>query len=76
MIWSMYKEIFEVPGGENKTLMHSCCAPCSGPLIEKMAESGIDLNIFSIIPMSIPKRNMNCVKKKIFAMLKTWTKFY
>ena len=41
---------FEVPGGHSAVLMHSCCAPCSGPLIEKMANSGIDLTIFFYNP--------------------------
>lgn len=51
----MSNELFEVPGGENKVLMHSCCAPCSGPLIEKMAKSGIDLTIFFYNPNIHPK---------------------
>ena len=57
-------EIFEVPGGENKVLMHSCCAPCSGPLIEKMAESGIDLTIFFYNPNIHPKREYEIRKKE------------
>ncbi len=57
-------EIFEVPGGDNKVLMHSCCAPCSGPLIEKMAESGIDLTIFFYNPNIHPKREYEIRKKE------------
>ncbi len=60
----MKQENFTVPGGENKVLMHSCCAPCSGPLIEKMAESGIDLTIFFYNPNIHPKREYEIRKKE------------
>ncbi len=43
-------EEFVVPDGENKVLMHSCCAPCSGPLIEKIHNSGIELTLFFYNP--------------------------
>jgi epoxyqueuosine reductase len=43
-------EEFIVPNGENKVLMHSCCAPCSGPLIEKIHNSGIELTLFFYNP--------------------------
>lgn len=41
---------FEVPGGHKRVLLHSCCAPCSGPLIERMHDSGIELTIFFYNP--------------------------
>lgn len=47
---------FETPGGEKKILLHSCCAPCSGPVIEKMHESGLELTIFFYNPNIHPKR--------------------
>jgi len=60
----MKNETFEVPNGENKVLMHSCCAPCSGPLIEKIAESGIDLTIFFYNPNIHPKKEYEIRKKE------------
>lgn len=57
-------DVFEVPNGENKVLMHSCCAPCSGPLIEKMAESGINLTIFFYNPNIHPKKEYEIRKKE------------
>jgi epoxyqueuosine reductase len=60
----MNNEIFEVPDNETKVLMHSCCAPCSGPLIEKMAESGIDLTIFFYNPNIHPKKEYELRKKE------------
>ncbi len=58
------RDLFEVPHGQTKVLMHSCCAPCSGPLIEKMAESGIDLTIFFYNPNIHPKKEYEIRKKE------------
>lgn len=40
----------DTPNGETKVLLHSCCAPCSGDVIERMVESGLDLTIFFYNP--------------------------
>jgi len=34
------------PNGEKKLLMHSCCAPCAGEIMEALAISEIDTTIF------------------------------
>ena len=60
----MNDTLFEVPHNETKVLMHSCCAPCSGPLIEKMASSGIDLTIFFYNPNIHPKKEYEIRKKE------------
>ncbi len=44
------REKLELPGGADKLLMHSCCAPCSGELMEAFLESGIDYTIFFYNP--------------------------
>lgn len=49
------RERLEVPNQENKVLMHSCCAPCAGELMEAMIASGIDLTIFFYNPNIHPK---------------------
>ncbi len=41
---------------DNKVLMHSCCAPCAGDLMERMIDSGIDLTIFFYNPNIHPKK--------------------
>jgi hypothetical protein len=38
------------PDGKNKVLLHSCCAPCSGEVMEAMLASGIDFTIFFYNP--------------------------
>ena len=36
----------EVPGGETRVLLHSCCAPCSGAVIECLLANGIRPVVF------------------------------
>ncbi len=55
---------FQVPGGENKVLMHSCCAPCAGELMEKMKNDGIDLTIFFYNPNIHPKKEYEIRKNE------------
>ena len=54
----------EVPGGEKKVLLHSCCAPCSGELMELMQENGIELTIFFYNPNIHPKREYDIRKNE------------
>ena len=35
-----------LPVGHDKLLLHSCCAPCFGEVMETLIESGIDFSIF------------------------------
>ncbi len=44
------------PGGVKKVLLHSCCAPCSGEVIEAMVKSGLELTIFFYNPNIHPKK--------------------
>nr|WP_228150430.1 epoxyqueuosine reductase QueH [Acinetobacter puyangensis] len=39
-----------LPDGAQKLLLHSCCAPCSGEVMETLIESGIDFSIFFYNP--------------------------
>lgn len=58
------QNLFEVPGGEKKVLVHLCCAPCGGPPLEKMKESGIDLTIFFYNPNIHPKKEYELRKQE------------
>ena len=40
----------------NKVLLHSCCAPCAGDLMQRMLASNIDLTIFFYNPNIHPKK--------------------
>jgi predicted adenine nucleotide alpha hydrolase (AANH) superfamily ATPase len=43
------------PNGEKKLLMHSCCAPCAGEIMEALAASKIDTTIFFYNPNIHPQ---------------------
>ncbi|MDX2050143.1 MAG: epoxyqueuosine reductase QueH [Rickettsiaceae bacterium] len=55
---------FIVPSGENKVLMHSCCAPCACDLMLKMKTNGIDLTIFFYNPNIHPKKEYEIRKNE------------
>lgn len=42
------------PNGEKKILLHTCCAPCSGAIIECMLQNGIQPTIFYFNPNIYP----------------------
>lgn len=44
------REQLVLPNGANKLLLHSCCAPCSGEVMEALVVSGIDFSIFFYNP--------------------------
>jgi predicted adenine nucleotide alpha hydrolase (AANH) superfamily ATPase len=52
------------PGGENKVLLHSCCAPCSGEVMEAMLASGIDYTIYFYNPNIHPLREYELRKEE------------
>jgi predicted adenine nucleotide alpha hydrolase (AANH) superfamily ATPase len=52
------------PNGETKVLIHSCCAPCSGELMELMVENGVDLTIFFYNPNIHPKKEYEIRKQE------------
>ena len=35
----------EMPGDEKKLLLHSCCAPCAGEIMEAVAASDIQTTV-------------------------------
>ena len=52
------------PTASNKVLMHSCCAPCAGELMEAMVYSGIDLTIFFYNPNIHPHKEYEIRKNE------------
>lgn len=54
----------KTPNGETKVLMHSCCAPCAGELMEAMREAGIELTIFFYNPNIHPKKEYEIRKNE------------
>lgn len=52
----MSKPRFETPNGEKKVLLHSCCAPCAGDIMQGLLESGIEQCIYFYNPNIHPKQ--------------------
>jgi hypothetical protein len=44
-----------IPDGVERVLLHTCCAPCSGEVIEAMQAAGLDLTIFFYNPNIHPR---------------------
>ena len=58
------RQPLEVPGGARKVLLHSCCAPCSGEVMEAMTASGIDYTIFFYNPNIHPREEYELRKQE------------
>ena len=43
------------PNGERKILLHSCCAPCAGEVMDAMVASGIETTLFFYNPNIHPR---------------------
>ena len=52
----LVRPVLTPPDGQRKVLLHSCCAPCSGEVMEAMLASGIDYTIFFYNPNIHPER--------------------
>jgi predicted adenine nucleotide alpha hydrolase (AANH) superfamily ATPase len=61
---SVQRPLLTPPGGEKKVLLHSCCAPCSGEVMEAMTASGVDYTIFFYNPNIHPKREYDIRKNE------------
>jgi len=52
------------PGGHRRVLLHSCCAPCSGEVMEAMTASGIDYTIYFYNPNIHPREEYELRKSE------------
>ena len=53
-----------LPNGADKLLLHSCCAPCSGEVMEAIQASGIDYTIFFYNPNIHPQKEYEIRKEE------------
>jgi predicted adenine nucleotide alpha hydrolase (AANH) superfamily ATPase len=58
------RQSLPLPNGHNKVLLHSCCAPCSGEVMEAMLASGIDYTIFFYNPNIHPLKEYELRKEE------------
>jgi predicted adenine nucleotide alpha hydrolase (AANH) superfamily ATPase len=58
------RPILTTPNGEKKLLMHSCCAPCAGEIMEALVASNIDTTIFFYNPNIHPQAEYTLRKEE------------
>lgn len=58
------RERLTLPNDAEKLLLHSCCAPCSGEVMEALLASGIDFAIFFYNPNIHPIQEYEIRKKE------------
>ena len=54
----------EVPNKESKLLLHSCCAPCAGEIMEALAASDIKTTVYFYNPNIHPKEEYEIRKNE------------
>ncbi|MDX1838800.1 hypothetical protein DIZ81_13635 [Legionella taurinensis] len=64
------REQLVLPNGADKLLLHSCCAPCSGEVMEALLHSGIDFSIFFYNPNIHPVQEYEIRKQENIAFAK------
>lgn len=58
------EEPLRLPNNAEKLLMHSCCAPCSGDIMERLYKDGIDYTIFFYNPNIHPLKEYEIRKNE------------
>ena len=58
------KNIIQVPMGETRVLLHTCCAPCSSAIIEALMQNGITPVIYYCNPNIFPKEEYEIRKEE------------
>jgi len=56
----------EVPGGADKVLLHTCCAPCSSAIIECLMQHGVRPTIYYCNPNIYPLEEYTIRKEEKF----------
>jgi len=58
------RSIIQTPNGEDRLLLHSCCAPCEGEVLEILLNSEIQPTVFFYNPNIHPKKEYELRKKE------------
>jgi predicted adenine nucleotide alpha hydrolase (AANH) superfamily ATPase len=58
------RSVLTPPGGHRRVLLHSCCAPCSGEVMEAMTASGVDYTIYFYNPNIHPREEYELRKSE------------
>ena len=57
-------ETMVLPEGHDKLLLHSCCAPCAGDIMEQLLKAGIEYQIFFYNPNIHPVQEYEIRKEE------------
>ena len=60
----LIRETLTLPEGKQKLLLHSCCAPCSGEVMEALKASNIDFTIYFYNPNIHPVQEYEIRKEE------------
>ncbi len=63
MTTPVLRQRLDLPEGHKKLLLHSCCAPCSGEVMEAIQASGIEYAIFFYNPNIHPRKEYELRKE-------------
>lgn len=66
------REKLTLPDGHNKLLLHSCCAPCSGEVMEAIHASGIEFTIYFYNPNIHPLKEYLIRKEENIRFAEKW----
>ena len=58
------RPVLTAPGGADKVLLHSCCAPCAGDVMNEIARSGIVYSVLFYNPNIHPLREYELRKNE------------
>lgn len=61
---SLNRSRLELPDQADKLLLHSCCAPCSGEVMERLTESGINYTVYFYNPNIHPLKEYELRKNE------------
>ena len=67
---SYKREKLKTPNNEKKLLLHSCCAPCAGDIMEALKFSNINTTIFFYNPNIHPRAEYELRKEENIAFAK------
>ena len=57
--------MIQTPGNEKKILLHTCCAPCSCSILQRLVESGIEPTVFFYNPNIYPPKEYEYRKQEV-----------
>jgi len=62
--------MLKLPEKKNKLLLHVCCAPCAGAIIEDLKEANINFTVFFYNPNIFPKKEYETRRDEVIKYCK------